>query len=104
LRRTGDLTDFPLSPGDSEQRGGQVALSFRWTPVVSFEGAYQFGRTQGLGFDANKLSRDSVLSLGSNFAISKQTRVSAAVQHQDLKVSGSVVRVNRATVGLTHRF
>jgi uncharacterized protein (PEP-CTERM system associated) len=104
LRRTGDLTDFPLSPGDSEQRGGQVALSFRWTPVVSFEGAYQFGRTQGLGFDVNKLSRDSVLSLGSNFAISKQTRVSAAVQHQDLKVSGSIVRVNRATVGLTHRF
>ncbi|MGE5866762.1 MAG: hypothetical protein ACM32J_16940, partial [Rhizobacter sp.] len=107
LRREGDI-EVPGVQGDRRQYGGQLSATFRVTPLSSLDASWRFDDSRGIGADAQRASRDQVLSIGTSHAMSPRTRVNLSVQHHVLETAEpsrpSSASANSATLGLHYRF
>lgn len=107
LRRNDDPV-VALAAGDIRQTGALVSWSLQLTPLSGLEAAYRIDDSHGLGSNLGRNSRDQIVSLGTNHALSPKTRVNLSVQHHRLKtdeVSGpSTASANSATLGVNYRF
>jgi uncharacterized protein (PEP-CTERM system associated) len=104
LQRNNDVKLPLATAADVQQKGVQAVLVFRLTPVVSLEAGYRFDRAQSLNFGVQKLTKENLFSVGSNFALSPSTKLTFGVQNQSLNTDGSSSDSNSATVSMTHRF
>jgi len=107
LQRSDDPV-VALAPGDIRQTGGLVSWSLQLTPLSGFEAAYRIDESRGLGVDLGRNSRDQIVSVGTNHALSPKTRVNLSVQHHRLETTEasrpSTASANSATLGLNYRF
>lgn len=107
LRRTDDPA-IVNPPGDLRQIGGQVSYNFRLTPLSSLDALWRIDDTRGLGLDAFRTSREKVLSIGTNHALTPKTRLNLTLQHRSLEASDVAgpfsVSANSASLGLNYRF
>ena len=90
-------------------RRSVLVLSAYYRRLLSgLEAAYRIDDSHGLGSNLGRNSRDQIVSLGTNHALSPKTRVNLSVQHHRLKtdeVSGpSTASANSATLGVNYRF
>lgn len=109
LQRAGDpaaLSVFDL--GDLDQTGGQAAITFKVTPMLSLEATYRHDRSQGLGFNSAQLTKENLVSIGASVKLSPRTRLNFGVQQQQIEstVGGRPpsAEANSAAIGMTHRF
>ena len=107
LRRNDDPV-VALAAGDIRQAGGLVSWSLQLTPLSGLEAAYRIDDSHGLGSELGRNSRDQIVSLGTNHALSPKTRVNLSVQHHRLKTDEasrpSTASANSATLGVNYRF
>ena len=94
-------------PSDLDQRGSQLSVSYRLTPMVTLDTFARYDHSESSGGPVVSESTDTLFSASSGYWLSPHLRVTLGAQHHRLKSTqraGGAAAANVGTATVLYRF